>query len=540
MSTKTAHWPVPSVATLVVLVMAWATGAPAFNPPVDTEGPLTVRIEGPEVVREVDAPLPVRVIVKNTGTQPIDGTIELGLIDRWHSAPAEPVRFSVPAGGAVTQAFTVTAGKGTYSAHYPIHAYARFTLDGKPRTAHPILILQTELADPPRVTRPLAFAPVTAPSDGQLSLWSVPSLSRGDCAVGKGAASDAGRLAGLRADESSEREHRAANARRRQPISHVPPPALVRRPTGPHPRRVAARAAQDHAAVAEIRQRHQRGGHRRRRRDVPRPSARDRRPGRPRGRNRLRSPHRRQNLAGGVRRPEPFRGQDRSAADRVAPRAEERHLVGPLLLGRAATGDRRTAQADGVSAQGRDRLAAAGHAQSGPARYEVRLWPGRRGLFDATIAFSDGTRQLAFHGFEARVLGDEISRSRFAHVARGGRRGAERGRLPGAAPHEEPAGQLRPGRAAVGRTGHAPGGVPPGEHAAGPAVAGVLSRRPRRRPLERDGRADLRRAGQRHPPAQGAVRPGLRRPPPRHVVRRLRLRAGHVAGRRPSTCRATG
>ena len=41
-------------------------------------------------------------------------------------------------------------------------------------------------------------------------------------------------------------------------------------------------------------------------------------------------------------------------------------------------------------------------------RYQVRIWPGQRGLLDATIGFQDGPRQLFFRGFQARVLGASL------------------------------------------------------------------------------------------------------------------------------------
>jgi hypothetical protein len=45
--------------------------------------------------------------------------------------------------------------------------------------------------------------------------------------------------------------------------------------------------------------------------------------------------------------------------------------------------------------------------QSG-ARYEVRLWPGRRGLLDSATAFMGDECQLLFNGFRIRVLGDAL------------------------------------------------------------------------------------------------------------------------------------
>jgi len=159
---------------VVVLTCLAAASAFAYNPPVDTAGPLTVRIEGPAVVTEIDVPQAVRVVVQNKEDRAIEGTLELGLVDRWRAEPAGPVRFSAPGKGSTSQAFTVIAGKGTYGAHYPIHAYARFVLDGQPAVAHPILILETKLPRAPQPSAVIAWQPFKMPSSGQLALWQLP------------------------------------------------------------------------------------------------------------------------------------------------------------------------------------------------------------------------------------------------------------------------------------------------------------------------------------------------------------------------------
>ncbi len=151
-----------------------ATAAYAFNPPVDTAGPLTARIEGPEEVTQIDTPIPVRVVLENKADSPIRGTIELKLIDRWRAAPAEPVDFAVDAKGSATREFTITAGKGTYSAHYPVHAYVQFEADGKPLVAHPILVFQTRLELPPVAATQLPWQPFAIADGGQLALWQLP------------------------------------------------------------------------------------------------------------------------------------------------------------------------------------------------------------------------------------------------------------------------------------------------------------------------------------------------------------------------------
>ncbi len=149
-------------------------GAPAYEPPVDTAGPLTVRIVGPEDVTETDVPQPVRVVMENKGEATVKGTLRLGVIDRWTCEPAEAVAFTVEGGQEAELSFRVTAGEGTYSAHYPIHAYARFKHEGKDLAAHPILILQARLPRTPR-RRSIAWRPADVPEPGALALWQLPA-----------------------------------------------------------------------------------------------------------------------------------------------------------------------------------------------------------------------------------------------------------------------------------------------------------------------------------------------------------------------------
>ncbi len=165
---------VRSMLAAVIGVCLSATPAAAYNPPVDTAGPLTVRIEGPEEVTEAEAPLPVRVVLENRGDEAIEGTIELAVIDGWHVQPKGPVRFSVDARGKVGREFKVLAGKKTYNAHYPVHAYARFQSQGKQLVAHPILIVETKLPQPPRAAAPFEWKPFRLAENGRLALWRLP------------------------------------------------------------------------------------------------------------------------------------------------------------------------------------------------------------------------------------------------------------------------------------------------------------------------------------------------------------------------------
>ncbi|NUQ60994.1 MAG: hypothetical protein HUU20_00790 [Pirellulales bacterium] len=167
--------------TASVVRMAWvvcmviAANAYAYNPPVDTAGPLTVRIEGPEEVSQLETPVPVRVVLQNKGEAAIRGTIELKVIDRWRAAPSGPVEFKVGAKGSATQEFTISAGKGTYSAHYPVHAHVRFQSEGQSLVAHPIRVFQTKFESaPPASSVSLAWEPFSIRDGGQLALWQLP------------------------------------------------------------------------------------------------------------------------------------------------------------------------------------------------------------------------------------------------------------------------------------------------------------------------------------------------------------------------------
>jgi len=46
------------------------------------------------------------------------------------------------------------------------------------------------------------------------------------------------------------------------------------------------------------------------------------------------------------------------------------------------------------------------------AGYEVRVWPGRRGLLDAVVGFRRGDKRLYFRGFEVRAMGGRIDDAR--------------------------------------------------------------------------------------------------------------------------------
>ncbi len=175
---------------LLVACVAWA-----YNPPVDTAGPLTVRIleptigsygaGGPVVLNRTEAPFTLTVALENSGAAALSGTVRLAVIDQWRVEPASRP-FQVTARGRSRLEFTVTVGEGTFNAHYPIHAFAEFVHDGRRMTAHPVLILQTRLANPPRARLPLEWRAVRVPAQGTMGLWRLP-VRRDSARVSRGA-----------------------------------------------------------------------------------------------------------------------------------------------------------------------------------------------------------------------------------------------------------------------------------------------------------------------------------------------------------------
>ena len=174
------------------MLLVCVHAAQAFNPPVDTAGPLTVKIEGPKEVTRIGTPVPIGVHLENKGDTAIQGTVEVKLIDAWRAESAEPVRFLVRGKGSAALRFKIIAGPGTYEALYPIHVLARFEVGGKPQVAHPILILETKFANVSEKKpwdqmelvqgqtktvasdKGLEWQPFRVADEGSLALWQIP------------------------------------------------------------------------------------------------------------------------------------------------------------------------------------------------------------------------------------------------------------------------------------------------------------------------------------------------------------------------------
>ncbi|HOW18745.1 MAG TPA: hypothetical protein PLC79_06875, partial [Phycisphaerae bacterium] len=397
------------VAALCVL----AQEASAFDPPVDTAGPLTVRIDAPPDVMRVEEPVPVRVVIENAGDAAVKGSVRLRVIDRWRVKPARAVPFAVPGKGTSQTEFAVVAGKGTYNAHYPIHAFAEFDLDGQRRQAHPILIVETKLPDPPRPRVTIDWKPVAVPAEGGVALANLPVRRAVILVFGQKALV-------MPVGWSGAEDRSRGSVAWDQRIDR----GGVRQALGIHPPYYEGHAG---TAVIEF--------------PLSLPAG---QPVRLRFANAIRDHH-------------PEQGETPSDGVtfrvRVAPFDAPPGELGEVLFERHTDAKVwQDGEADlGRFAGQRIRLQLESHPgpnnntncdqsywaeptviagappkpspfppENGAAsrligtlehhgrRYDVHLWPGRRGLLDAVVGFSDGEKRLLFRGFRLRVLGDAL------------------------------------------------------------------------------------------------------------------------------------
>jgi hypothetical protein len=135
----------PLAATLFL-----ATALQAFNPPTDTQQKVTLSIDGvaekvgPDrwAVRKVptDQPFTFTVRLHNASDKPVSGTVAVAINDDWQVTGTNAFLVSVAPGQTWQTTCTATACNRVLDALYPIHA--RFSLNQA--ELHPIAIFQAE------------------------------------------------------------------------------------------------------------------------------------------------------------------------------------------------------------------------------------------------------------------------------------------------------------------------------------------------------------------------------------------------------------
>jgi len=397
-----------------IVLLAWCLASPfaaAYNPPVDAAGPLVVEIEGPEAVTQTETPLPVRVLVENRGQQSVQGTVRLDVIDRWRVEPAGPIRFSVKPQETSAYEFKAVAGEGTFSAHYPIHARVDFQLDGKTYTAHPILILQTELPRPPRSVVPVEWKPLKLSSGVELALWRLPvrravvqvfgrppqvmpvgwegaeSQSRASLSVGS--QSPAGQTRQAIAIHPPWNEGRVGTMLVEFPLQLPPGKPLKLRfanavtPTG------QGDGVTFRVRVAPL--------------DAPAGEF---------GRIVFDRHTDAKTWTPAEADLSPFAGQavrlqlESHPGPKNDTGWDQSYWAEPTLIAGTPSSPPPFPPEDDAGSR------VLGTIRQGEREYEVRIWPGSRGLLDAVIGFRQGDRRLYFRGFEVRVLGGRIDDAR--------------------------------------------------------------------------------------------------------------------------------
>ncbi len=384
-------------------LLLFAGALAAYNPPIDTAGPLTVRILEPALgsygaggqvrLTQPGMRFELSVMLRNSAARPLSGTLRLAAIDQWRVEPAAAVPFRLAARGRETVSFTIALGQGSYNAHYPLHAIAEFTDGGKHLVAHPILVLSTQLPDPPRARLPIQWHPVAVPAEGAMGLWRLPLHREVIQSVGGEAA-----VISLAPETFEDRQPvqyglRVSHGQSREAV------AMFLGPRAPsHRERLSSILVEYPLALPQTAPLHLRFGAAStgastlfRVRAVPfdapqgeaGPALFETRPG-----------------GSGWSDQEvdlsTFAGrQIRLQLEAVASGQAQADWAEPTLVGASLAPPAKAHQPLEL-----------GTIERSGAGYSIRLEPGARGLLDAGVSFLAGSRTLRFRGFRARVLGD--------------------------------------------------------------------------------------------------------------------------------------
>jgi len=162
---------------VLLIALSCAHAVFAFLPPSDKQEGVTLSIEGFKEKTEkerfaaeevpTDKPLSFTVTLKNERAQPVGGAIKLWLNDDWQIAGSDTVTLTAEPGKSVSAACSATAKASVLNALYPIHAKLSLSIDGKAVDLHPIAIFE---AVKPAAAKADALPVETVLSEGVLRL----------------------------------------------------------------------------------------------------------------------------------------------------------------------------------------------------------------------------------------------------------------------------------------------------------------------------------------------------------------------------------
>lgn len=171
--------PLRVLRTVLLIALAFsATNAAAFNPPSDTQGAFTARIDGPAVFEAAGKPVDYTLVLENSGATAVDGEARFEVIDDWRVEVGGDAAFRLDASGTHRIPFRVVPGPESLNALYPVHAFVSLG-EGKDAVAlHPVLIAGMWRPDPPRPTPDIPWKPVALEEKDLLYLAQMPVCRR--------------------------------------------------------------------------------------------------------------------------------------------------------------------------------------------------------------------------------------------------------------------------------------------------------------------------------------------------------------------------
>ena len=386
---------------------------PTDNFPTETEGPLTIKVQAPTVgglignygsrglleLTQPDIPFWVGVWLINSDSGPLRGTLRVGVIDEWRAEPSGPITFEVPPKGWKRLEFRLQFGRDSFNSQYPVHATAEFDYRGQHFIADPVLLLKPKLNNPPRAMVPAEWKPQAVPQNGAFALWRLPvhreRFMSGDALPFGEWPEPASRTTepvafGVRAQRAIEKDGLTVHLGALPPSNRIAvevvdaefPLALP--DTRPLQLQFATAVADSLAGAGAIF----------RVRAVPfEAPASD--PGRVIWE---RNVHATQWERAEVDLSQWAGKEVRLQFEAAGHASGEAYWAEPSIV---AGNPPREAAFPPVASQKYRVLGTAGG-------YEVRIWPGRRGVLDTVIGFVQGQKQLYFRGFGVRVLGDAL------------------------------------------------------------------------------------------------------------------------------------